>query len=1113
MLKNFILLLFIALFLSGCISTIEKYTGIQIKVNNNNAVVSSNEKVYKKRTIKRTVKITDKVNKYEKNNASKIYLKYISNSNDSLINRMHLRGNLLAVSDNKVIKIWDLNKKEVVSKIFLQINHKRVGSINTIKISPNKKYLVVGGFFDGPTIGDRASIHIYDIKTSKLINRLKLHTSTVHDFSFSEDGKYLVSISNDLKVGIWNMKKFSLFKSFSYFNGEYPFSYSIMKVKINKKEIYLSYNNQIEKYSIKSQEILSRYVFNYPVVNFDVSEDKVAVITSEIVNLRLQRFTREIILLDKDLYRIKTIPFNETKPPKKIYFTKNSNKILIVGINGIYLYDIKASPKILKSFKKENKKFLLFSSSYEDNKLIFYNVANETINVFNTNKFSEQEIIANSNSSKMMVSLSGNIIGFTRQNEINLRKYSNKDDVPMLNSFNLETFEIKKEKLSFIRGFKEHDELVILKPNKKGLNKRLILGEKSFFLDNHLAWLEKDMESGFIHSDYVFFKDMIITSGINEISIYNKKGYKVANLYGQDGQIFDLQINNNRLISSSTNNTVSIWDLSKIKDSVLFKDYNKTYNKKEFTPYLTESNKLAYKSKRLERLHLSLINYRKPSLAHSMLEIPSYNPLVSIIITDDNNYLVWTPEGYFSSSEEVYKNLGFHLNQSYKKEAQWISLDKLYGHLYRPDLVKYSLAGGDISSYINKFSYKKAIENLPPSVSFKSIGNRNKIKKINNISLRKVKIKFNIKANKGGVGVIRVYQEGKLVKTIGRGKINRISANVLENFNTNKLDKELAIAQKEYLNSIESIFSKSINGTVNENELISNVKINNTVNKEGYYSINLGLKAGNNNIAIEAFNKTNTIASIREKIIINAKIPKRESTIYAIIAGVNKFENSTQYKNLNYSENDANSIKEILEKNVNGKVVIKYLIGKDLTKDNINKAIKEIKAKAKLEDKIIFYISTHGKASRGDLYLSPQNNKKVKNWIKFEEMFEKIQSINALDQIFIIDACESGKAKDIVASIYDSKASVLAKQSGVHVLLATTKGTFAFEHPNPKIKHGVFTNNILNALNDKTTDKNKDNKISIIELSKVLKGTKYSVKHQYPVIRNVGQDTKIRDFK
>ena len=49
------------------------------------------------------------------------------------------------------------------------------------------------------------------------------------------------------------------------------------------------------------------------------------------------------------------------------------------------------------------------------------------------------------------------------------------------------------------------------------------------------------------------------------------------------------------------------------------------------------------------------------------------------------------------------------------------------------------------------------------------------------------------------------------------------------------------------------------------------------------------------------------------------------------------------------------------------------------------------------------------------------------------------QSIKALNQIFVIDACESGKANDIVSSVYASRASVLAKRLGVHVLLATTK--------------------------------------------------------------------------
>jgi len=136
----------------------------------------------------------------------------------------------------------------------------------------------------------------------------------------------------------------------------------------------------------------------------------------------------------------------------------------------------------------------------------------------------------------------------------------------------------------------------------------------------------------------------------------------------------------------------------------------------------------------------------------------------------------------------------------------------------------------------------------------------------------------------------------------------------------------------------------------------------------------------------------------------------------------------------------------------------------------------------------------------------PHNNKSVKNWIDFEQLFQAIQSVKSLNQIFIVDACESGKANDIVSSVYDSRASVLAKSSGVHVLLATTKGTSAFESSDPNVKNSVFTAKILKALKDKTTDANKDNTITVIELSKALKASQHTTDYQYPVIRNVGKD-------
>ena len=179
---------------------------------------------------------------------------------------------------------------------------------------------------------------------------------------------------------------------------------------------------------------------------------------------------------------------------------------------------------------------------------------------------------------------------------------------------------------------------------------------------------------------------------------------------------------------------------------------------------------------------------------------------------------------------------------------------------------------------------------------------------------------------------------------------------------------------------------------------------------------------------------------------------------------------------------------------------------------NISNATEAIANKAKLEDTIIFYISTHGRVVKSDLYFLPHNNKYFKDYIDFQETFKAIQSIKALNQIFIVDACESGKANDIVSAVYDSRASVLAKSAGVHMLLATTKGAYAFE-PNPEAKGAkkveTFTQRVLKAMNNRGSDTNGDGFVSIVELSKNLKANQESVEYQYPVIRNVGGDVRL----
>lgn len=468
-----------------------------------------------------------------------------------------------------------------------------------------------------------------------------------------------------------------------------------------------------------------------------------------------------------------------------------------------------------------------------------------------------------------------------------------------------------------------------------------------------------------------------------------------------------------------------------------------------------------------------------------------------------NTSFAVTPEGFFRGVNNFEDYVFFVKN---KKEV--ISLNQLYDLFYRPDLVLLKYLGKDISKYTKNINFETALLNPPSSVKFISVDNKGITSKEIETNKSSVDLEFEIVGKDKETGLINIYHEGKLVKTIGKGSIKKDIANAHSLEQEDKINSEVKLAQVDFINKLKS---KSVD-SLNDENFVEKIKSKNILNKKKFYSIKLDLISGLNNIEVEVYNKTNTVSSIRHKLQIQSNAKTKEANLYAIVLGVNEFE-SKNVQNLNYSINDTKAIKDIIEKQEGKKykeVKVKYLVKNEFTKQNLKEAIEEFNQKAKLEDSLVFYASSHGKAFRGDLLLVPYNNLNFKNWISFDEVFKLLQENKALKQIFVLDTCESGKASDVVSLVYDSKASSLAKKSGVHMLLSTSKGTYSFEHKDPKIKNGVFTYNILQSLKDNSSDKNSDGFISVIELSDKLK--QRSLKYQYPIIKNIGSDTEIKSI-
>jgi WD40 repeat protein len=112
---------------------------------------------------------------------------------------------LVTAGDDKVVRVWDWHTGQTVRIIRGQAGYGRDGAIGAIAISPDGKWLAVGGAFKAA--GDTVThIRIYDFATGELKALLKGHKAKVIALSFSPNSSLLISGSFDNTAIIWDVE-------------------------------------------------------------------------------------------------------------------------------------------------------------------------------------------------------------------------------------------------------------------------------------------------------------------------------------------------------------------------------------------------------------------------------------------------------------------------------------------------------------------------------------------------------------------------------------------------------------------------------------------------------------------------------------------------------------------------------------------------------------------------------------------------------------------------------------------------------------------------------------------------------------------------------------------
>jgi len=462
---------------------------------------------------------------------------------------------------------------------------------------------------------------------------------------------------------------------------------------------------------------------------------------------------------------------------------------------------------------------------------------------------------------------------------------------------------------------------------------------------------------------------------------------------------------------------------------------------------------------------------------------------------DRKRWIMWTPEGYYDASPGAEDLIGWHLNQGKDKEARFIPSGQLYDVFFRPDIVQAKFKGEDISSMIT-ITAAQALKMPPPILSFTKVPSTTE--------QNKEKVCYKAVATGGGIGEVRLFHNGKLIKSDGFYRES-----------VAKVDSSIKLASVDSA-TVSRALKLTKTAQKSEPPMVSNSKGNEYSECQDIETI-----PGDNEISVAAFNANNTIQSSLETVHFTTDRKTEAPHLYVLGIGINKY--NAAENNLSYAVKDATDFRGMIQDKAKGlfdakNIHIEGLSDAKATKAGIQQAIAAISAKVKPWDSFILFVASHGYLQDNQYYIVTSDFDgaiDTTKMISSNEIVGMSKNIKSLSQLLIFDTCHAGGVDNIIGGLYDARMSVMAKKMGLHIYASAGGTQSALDGYQG---NGLFTHSLLKSMKEGTTDSNRDSEVSVAELGESAKQETMTISKQLgfpqsPNIINFGKDNTLFKVK